>query len=157
MFCFQVNSQYILCKRKRVPLLTYAESMVVCFEIGPKPLRRLSRGSAMMVDIFIVVYQLGIGCVYFLFIAKNNKMVSFLNTVKLFLVLLITQMYCLFNVLQYITSVHQFQSSLIACVTQKRDLEGNVNVIASFVALRITDTFFYTKSINEILHIKIRN
>ncbi|XP_026328160.1 proton-coupled amino acid transporter-like protein CG1139 [Hyposmocoma kahamanoa] len=69
-----VKSQYILCKRKRVPLLTYSESMVVACKIGPKPLRGLSRGAAIMTDVFLVVYQLGIGCVYFLFIAKNNKM-----------------------------------------------------------------------------------
>lgn len=83
LICFQVRSQYALCKRKKVPLLTYSESMIVSFEIGPQPLRNLSRTAEIMVDVFLVVYQLGIGCVYLLFIAKNNKMVSFHTLTKL--------------------------------------------------------------------------
>lgn len=44
----------------------------------------------------------------------------------------------------YHYSVHQFQSSLIAHATQERDLEGDDNVIASFVPLLVTAMVFYT-------------
>lgn len=37
-----VNAQYILCKRNRVPLLSYPISMKIALEQGPKSLRFLS-------------------------------------------------------------------------------------------------------------------
>ncbi|XP_061707880.1 proton-coupled amino acid transporter-like protein CG1139 [Cydia pomonella] len=68
-----VRSQYDLCKRLRVPLLTYPESMAAALSRGPPALRVLARPSALAVDIFLVVYQLGICCVYIVFIAENIK------------------------------------------------------------------------------------
>ncbi|XP_049885848.1 proton-coupled amino acid transporter-like protein CG1139 [Pectinophora gossypiella] len=68
-----VKAQYNLCKRRRVPLLTYPESMVAALEIGPRPLRRFAKSSAVVVDVFLVVYQLGICCVYTVFIAGTFK------------------------------------------------------------------------------------
>ncbi|XP_026742220.1 proton-coupled amino acid transporter-like protein CG1139 isoform X2 [Trichoplusia ni] len=68
-----VRSQYAACKRLRVPLLTYPQSMSAALEAGPPPLRRFSASFATTVDIFLVVYQLGICCVYIVFIADNIK------------------------------------------------------------------------------------
>ncbi|KAJ2954569.1 hypothetical protein O0L34_g2858 [Tuta absoluta] len=68
-----VRAQYALCKLRRVPLLTYPESMVAALEIGPKCLRGFARHSAIVVDVFLVVYQLGICCVYTVFIAATFK------------------------------------------------------------------------------------
>ncbi|CAH0578366.1 unnamed protein product [Chrysodeixis includens] len=68
-----VRSQYAACKRLRVPLLTYPQSMSAALEAGPPPLRRFSASLATTVDIFLVVYQLGICCVYIVFIADNIK------------------------------------------------------------------------------------
>ncbi|KAG7313315.1 hypothetical protein JYU34_000426 [Plutella xylostella] len=68
-----VSSQYRLCKKERVPLLTYPESMKVALRHGPSCLRPFANISAPIVDVFIVVYQLGIGCVYIVFIAENVK------------------------------------------------------------------------------------
>lgn len=39
---FQVRSQYILCKRRRVPILTYPISMKLALEEGPPALRWLA-------------------------------------------------------------------------------------------------------------------
>ncbi|XP_030035363.1 proton-coupled amino acid transporter-like protein CG1139 isoform X2 [Manduca sexta] len=68
-----VQSQYAACKRLRVPLLTYPESMAAALQAGPAPLRSLARPAAITVDVFLVVYQLGICCVYIVFIAENIK------------------------------------------------------------------------------------
>ncbi|KAJ8737442.1 hypothetical protein PYW08_000037 [Mythimna loreyi] len=68
-----VRSQYAACKRLRVPLLTYPESMAAALEGGPPLLRRFAGSLAITVDVFLVVYQLGICCVYIVFIAANIK------------------------------------------------------------------------------------
>ncbi|KAM3969012.1 proton-coupled amino acid transporter-like protein acs isoform 2-T2 [Aphomia sociella] len=70
-----VRSQYAACKMRRVPLLTYPESMSTALSAGPAAFRRLTRPSAITVDVFLVVYQLGICCVYIVFIADNIKKV----------------------------------------------------------------------------------
>lgn len=68
-----VRSQYAACKMHRVPLLTYPDSMNALLATGPQPLRRFAHPAAVTVDIFLVVYQLGICCVYIVFIADNIK------------------------------------------------------------------------------------
>ncbi|XP_045510006.1 proton-coupled amino acid transporter-like protein CG1139 [Colias croceus] len=75
--CLQilVRSQYAACKRQRVPLLPYPEAAATALGCGPPALRSLARPAALAVDIFLVVYQLGICCVYIVFIADNIKKV----------------------------------------------------------------------------------
>ncbi|XP_031641119.1 proton-coupled amino acid transporter-like protein CG1139 [Contarinia nasturtii] len=68
-----VRSQYILCKRHRVPILTYPVSMKMALEEGPPYLRWLAPFAILIVDGFLIVYQLGICCVYIVFVAKNIK------------------------------------------------------------------------------------
>lgn len=74
----QVQSQYAACKRLRVPLLSYPDSMSTALEMGPQSLHRFSHSLAIAVDVFLVVYQLGICCVYIVFIADNIKKVCIL-------------------------------------------------------------------------------
>lgn len=68
-----VQAQYILCKRHRVPILTYPVSMKMALEEGPACLRRFSPYAIVIVDGFMIVYQLGICCVYIVFVATNVK------------------------------------------------------------------------------------
>ncbi|XP_058816810.1 proton-coupled amino acid transporter-like protein CG1139 [Topomyia yanbarensis] len=68
-----VQAQYVLCKRHRVPILTYPISMKMALEEGPQCLRPYSRFAVVIVDGFMIVYQLGICCVYIVFVATNIK------------------------------------------------------------------------------------
>ncbi|CAH0546039.1 unnamed protein product [Brassicogethes aeneus] len=71
-----VKSQYVICKRLKVGLLTYPESMKVACEIGPKCLNRFAPHAPLIVNIFLIVYQLGICCVYIVFVGANVKAVA---------------------------------------------------------------------------------
>lgn len=71
-----VKAQYELCKRLKVPVLTYPESMKLALQQGPHFLRPFARISAPIVDVFMISYQLGICCVYIVFVATNIKKVA---------------------------------------------------------------------------------
>ncbi|XP_076654637.1 proton-coupled amino acid transporter-like protein acs [Halictus rubicundus] len=66
-----VNSQYELCKRKKVPSLTYPATAEAALSEGPAPFRRFSKYSVHVINIFLMIYQLGSCCVYTVFIGTN--------------------------------------------------------------------------------------
>ncbi|KAF5272698.1 hypothetical protein FQA39_LY07725 [Lamprigera yunnana] len=66
-----VKAQYVMCKRLRVPLLTYPDSMKVALLSGPPAFHKFARMSPYLVDTFLIIYQLGICCVYVIFVAAN--------------------------------------------------------------------------------------
>lgn len=71
-----VKAQYKLCKRLRVPILSYPLSMKYALEGGPRCVRWFSPFAPALVDGFMIVYQLGICCVYIVFVASNIKQVT---------------------------------------------------------------------------------
>ncbi|CAH1970299.1 unnamed protein product [Acanthoscelides obtectus] len=66
-----VRAQYVICKKMRVALLTYPESMKVACEIGPTCLRGFAPYAPLVTDFFLIFYQLGICCVYIVFVGVN--------------------------------------------------------------------------------------
>ncbi|XP_071446332.1 proton-coupled amino acid transporter-like protein acs [Hetaerina americana] len=70
-----IRSQYILCTKLRVPVLNYPDTMVAAIEIGPKWLRKFKGASRHIINAFLIVYQLGICCVYVVFVATNIKQI----------------------------------------------------------------------------------
>lgn len=66
-----VSSQYELCKRKKVPSLTYPATAEAALSEGPMPFRPLSKYSVHVINIFLMIYQLGSCCVYTVFIGTN--------------------------------------------------------------------------------------
>ncbi|XP_029171872.1 proton-coupled amino acid transporter-like protein CG1139 isoform X2 [Nylanderia fulva] len=71
-----IRSQYTLCKRLKVPILSYPHSMKHALEQGPQCLRRFAKYAPCFIDIFMITYQLGICCVYIVFVATNIKQVT---------------------------------------------------------------------------------
>ncbi|XP_001606233.2 proton-coupled amino acid transporter-like protein CG1139 [Nasonia vitripennis] len=74
-YCIRVliKSEYELCKRRKVPSMTYPGTMQASLEEGPKCLRRFSKYCPHICNTFLMVYQLGTCCVYTVFIAENLK------------------------------------------------------------------------------------
>ncbi|XP_054008695.1 proton-coupled amino acid transporter-like protein CG1139 [Hylaeus anthracinus] len=69
-----VTSQYELSKRKRVPSLTYPATAEAALMEGPAPFRCCAKASVHVINVFLMIYQLGSCCVYTVFIATNLKM-----------------------------------------------------------------------------------
>lgn len=80
-----VHSQYLLCKKRKVGLLTYPESMKVACEEGPKCFNKLANIAPGITNFFLVFYQMGTMCIYILFVAKNIKSVLDEHTAKEYL------------------------------------------------------------------------
>ena len=55
--------------------LDYAETTELALEMGPGPFPRWAVTGRKMVNLFLVVTQIGICCVYFVFVATNVKQV----------------------------------------------------------------------------------
>ncbi|XP_076755224.1 proton-coupled amino acid transporter-like protein acs [Xylocopa sonorina] len=85
-----VSSEYELCKRKRVPSLTYPATAEAALSVGPASLRPLAKSSVHIINGFLLIYQLGSCCVYTVFIATNLKLAfaSFLPDIDLRLYML---------------------------------------------------------------------
>ncbi|KAL1517833.1 hypothetical protein ABEB36_001548 [Hypothenemus hampei] len=70
-----VRTEYELCKRKKVPSLTYPGTAEAALSEGPEFLARLAPYSGTISNMFLLLYQLGICCVYTVFVAENIKYV----------------------------------------------------------------------------------
>ncbi|XP_046414375.1 proton-coupled amino acid transporter-like protein CG1139 isoform X1 [Neodiprion fabricii] len=71
-----VKAQYKLCKRMKVPILSYPMSMKYALEQGPRWCKMFAPSAPGLVDGFLIAYQLGICCVYIVFVAENIKQVT---------------------------------------------------------------------------------
>ncbi|XP_072743747.1 proton-coupled amino acid transporter-like protein acs [Anoplolepis gracilipes] len=71
-----IKAQYKLCKRLRVPILSYPYSMKYALEQGPRCMRWFAPYAPGFIDGFMITYQLGICCVYIVFVATNIKQVT---------------------------------------------------------------------------------
>ncbi|GAB1868902.1 Proton-coupled amino acid transporter 4-like protein [Camponotus japonicus] len=66
-----VLSEYELCKRRRIPSMTYPATAESALLEGPVPLRRFSKASVHIINTFLMIYQMGTCCVYIVFISSN--------------------------------------------------------------------------------------
>ncbi|KAL6448192.1 hypothetical protein ACFW04_000295 [Cataglyphis niger] len=69
-----VFSEYELCKRRRVPSMTYPATAESALREGPQFLRPFSKASVHIINIFLMIYQMGTCCVYIVFISSNLQM-----------------------------------------------------------------------------------
>ncbi|VVC38348.1 Amino acid transporter, transmembrane domain [Cinara cedri] len=70
-----IQSSYELCVKKRVPSLTYSETVAAAFEEGPLCTRWMASYARTLTDWFLVVYQVGSSIIYIIFIGQNLQMV----------------------------------------------------------------------------------
>ncbi|XP_075162004.1 arcus [Haematobia irritans] len=77
VYCLHIliNSMYELCKRKRVPYLTFSEAMTLGFREGPPFFKCIVPIATPFVDGFLAFYHFGICCVYVVFIAESIKQI----------------------------------------------------------------------------------
>uniref|UniRef100_A0A8D8QK37 Proton-coupled amino acid transporter 4 n=1 Tax=Cacopsylla melanoneura TaxID=428564 RepID=A0A8D8QK37_9HEMI len=70
-----VKCHYELCRRKKVPSLSYPGIAEAAFEEGPERTRWLAPIAQPISNAFLIVYQIGTSCIYIVFIASNIKAV----------------------------------------------------------------------------------
>ncbi|XP_026848563.1 proton-coupled amino acid transporter-like protein CG1139 [Drosophila persimilis] len=68
-----LNDIQHLCRRHRMAVLSYRETMELALLDGPTWLHCMSRPLGYFVDILMCAYHFGVDCVYIVFIAKNLK------------------------------------------------------------------------------------
>ncbi|XP_017136693.1 proton-coupled amino acid transporter-like protein CG1139 [Drosophila miranda] len=68
-----LNDIQHLCRRHRMAVLSYRETMELALLDGPTWLHWMSRPLGYFVDILMCAYHFGVDCVYIVFIAKNLK------------------------------------------------------------------------------------
>ncbi|XP_033214263.1 proton-coupled amino acid transporter-like protein CG1139 isoform X2 [Belonocnema kinseyi] len=68
-----IRSEYELCKRRKIPSLTYPTTAIEALRDGPRCLRPCAKISGTVINSFLLIYQLGTCCVYTVFIATNLK------------------------------------------------------------------------------------
>ncbi|XP_043649352.1 proton-coupled amino acid transporter-like protein CG1139 [Drosophila teissieri] len=75
LYCLHIliECMYILCKRQRVPYVSFSQAMNLGLKQGPPWLRCLAPISVPFVDGFLAFYHFGICCVYVVFIAESIK------------------------------------------------------------------------------------
>ncbi|KAG8274812.1 proton-coupled amino acid transporter-like protein CG1139 [Homalodisca vitripennis] len=71
-----IRMQYIQCKRLQVPFLTLPRSMKIGLLNGPRCLRKLAWIAPIIVDFFLVAYQLGTCTAYVIFIGQSMKHIA---------------------------------------------------------------------------------
>ncbi|OWR43751.1 proton-coupled amino acid transporter-like protein CG1139 [Danaus plexippus] len=76
-YCIQllIATQYKLCKRFKRGYLAYPKSMLFAIQEGPPCLRWSARSLYYFVDSVLILWQLGICCIYCVFVAENIKQV----------------------------------------------------------------------------------
>ncbi|XP_049818918.1 proton-coupled amino acid transporter-like protein CG1139 [Aethina tumida] len=70
-----LNAEYTLCKRQKVPNLTYPLTAKFALMDGPPVFQKLAHFAGLTVNVFLLVNQLGACCAYTVFIAANIKAV----------------------------------------------------------------------------------
>ncbi|XP_013162337.1 PREDICTED: proton-coupled amino acid transporter 1 [Papilio xuthus] len=76
-YCIHVlmDSCYVLCKRRKVPSLTYTAAAEAALSEGPDWCKACAPYAAHIVNAFLLIYQIGTCCVYVVFVSENIQFV----------------------------------------------------------------------------------
>ncbi|KAI5729516.1 hypothetical protein M8J76_003400 [Diaphorina citri] len=70
-----VRAQYELCRRRKIPSLTYPQIAEVALSEGPQRFRWLAPYGRKVTLVFLIICELGANCIYVIFVASNLKAV----------------------------------------------------------------------------------
>lgn len=70
-----VKCAHILCRRRKIPMMGFADVAEQAFLDGPPGLNRWSRFIRFMVNVFLVIDLIGCCCIYLVFVGTNVKAV----------------------------------------------------------------------------------
>ncbi|CAH1119692.1 unnamed protein product [Phaedon cochleariae] len=70
-----LDCEYVMCKRRKVPSMTYPKTAECALEDGPPLLQKVAPFAPHIVNIFLMIYQLGTCTVYTVFIGENIHIV----------------------------------------------------------------------------------
>ncbi|XP_052752574.1 proton-coupled amino acid transporter-like protein CG1139 [Galleria mellonella] len=70
-----IDACYVLCKRRKVPSLTYTAAAEAALSEGPDWCKACAPYAAHVVNAFLLIYQIGTCCVYVVFVAENIQFV----------------------------------------------------------------------------------
>ncbi|XP_028038468.1 proton-coupled amino acid transporter-like protein CG1139 [Bombyx mandarina] len=72
-YCIHIllDSCYALCKRRKVPSLTYTAAAEAALSEGPDWCKACAPYAALIVNVFLLIYQIGTCCVYVVFVSEN--------------------------------------------------------------------------------------
>ncbi|KAL0279965.1 UNVERIFIED_CONTAM: hypothetical protein PYX00_001405 [Menopon gallinae] len=68
-----IKCEYEICKRRRLPALNYPSTGEAALLEGPSVLHKLAPVAPHVINFFVLAYQLGICCVYVVFVSENVK------------------------------------------------------------------------------------
>lgn len=68
-----ISSEYELCKRKRIPNMSYANTVHAAFAGGPNSFRCLANSGKFFTNFFFIVFESGSCAIYIIFISSNIK------------------------------------------------------------------------------------
>ncbi|XP_063701499.1 proton-coupled amino acid transporter-like protein CG1139 [Culicoides brevitarsis] len=71
-----IAAEYEVCKRKKIGSLTYTKLAELSLSDGPPLCKKLAPYIATIINIFLIVYQLGTCCVYVVFVSSNIKSIA---------------------------------------------------------------------------------
>ncbi|XP_063702405.1 proton-coupled amino acid transporter-like protein CG1139 isoform X2 [Culicoides brevitarsis] len=113
-----VNCSHELCRRVQVPSLDFSEVCYTSFKTGPPGVQRYANTARNLINLFLVITQLGFCCVYFVFVAVNVQEVVahyfFKLDIRVYLILMLVPMVLLNLVrnLKYLTPASLLASIL---------------------------------------------
>lgn len=117
-----VKCAHILCRRRQIPALGFADVAETAFLDGPEVLHKWSRLIRFVINSFLVIDLIGCCCVYVVFVGTNLKQVVdyYLNIdmdVRLYMATLLLPLIIvnLIRNLKYLTPFSMFANVLIAC------------------------------------------
>ena len=70
-----VKCAHILCRRRKIPMMGFADVAEQAFLDGPPSLNKWSRFIRFVVNVFLVIDLIGCCCIYLVFVATNVKQV----------------------------------------------------------------------------------